>query len=435
MGRLGEAQPAVLHERDAASRQLYLQHVAVVRRADQHGLVAQVQAGLAGRQDLGADLPRLRRLVVAAHQHRRGPGLAGRGEREFQPGGLRAHLVGQPEHRLPGPVVAAKPHHGQAGEGGRQLPQVLRVGAAEAVDGLGVVADAGQAAAFGRQQPHDVGLDRVDVLVLVDEDRIEHAAQDRPGGRIGKRGPPQQQQVVEVDQAVAALVRDIAAEQLAELGGVLGAPGEIGTHHLGDGLLRVHAPGVDVRAHPGPRRPPAGAGQAVIGPAGIEQVRHVRRVDDRELRRQRERLGVPADDPVRDRVEGAAGDPPAGRPCPPGGAGQHVVRGAPGEGQQQDPGRLHALLTQPGRPGHQRAGLAGTGPRQHEQRPAWMHHRLALLVVQPVKHIRRLEHRHECNQAIRYWRAATLNPGNRKEVPGTRAPGFSSPGGVREYQY
>ena len=76
----------------------------------------------------------------------------------------------------------------------------------------------------------------------------------------------------------------------------------------------------------------------------------------------------------------------------------------------------HALLAQPGRPGHQRAGLPGAGPGQHQQRPARMRRRPALLVVQPVKHIRRLEHGHECNQVIRHRRAATLSPDNREGV-------------------
>ena len=57
----------------------------------------------------------------------------------------------------------------------------------------------------GLQQPHDVGLDGVDVLVLVHQDRVEHAAQHRAGRRVGQRRLPQQQQVVEVQQVLARL--------------------------------------------------------------------------------------------------------------------------------------------------------------------------------------------------------------------------------------
>ncbi len=165
-------------------------------------------------------------------------------------------------------------------------------------------------------------------------------AQHRPGGRIGQRGPPQQQQVVEVDQAVAALVRDIRRGTARRAGRCTRCTrGKSRRTTSATGLLGVHAPGVDVGAHRGPRRPALRADQAVLGPAGVQQVRHVRRVDHGELGWQRERLRVLADDPVGDRVEGPAGDPPAGRPAHAGGAGQHVVGGAAGERQQQDPVR------------------------------------------------------------------------------------------------
>ena len=116
VGRLGEPQPAVLHERDAAGGQLHLQHVAVVRRPHQHGLLAQLGAGFVRLQDPGADLAGLRGLVVAAHQHRGGPGPAVAGELELQPGRLRADRVGQPQHRLLRPVVRGQPDGGETGE-------------------------------------------------------------------------------------------------------------------------------------------------------------------------------------------------------------------------------------------------------------------------------------------------------------------------------
>ena len=86
MGGLGEPQPAVLDERDAAYRQLHFQHVAVPGGAHQHGLVAQVDAGFVGGQHPGADLPGLGRLVVAADQLGRGPGTALRVQVQLQAG-------------------------------------------------------------------------------------------------------------------------------------------------------------------------------------------------------------------------------------------------------------------------------------------------------------------------------------------------------------
>ena len=120
-----------------------------------------------------------------------------------------------------------------------------------------------------------------------------------------------------------------------------------------------------------------------------------------------------ADDPVGDRVEGPAGDPPVGRPGAGSGPGQHVVGGAAGEGEQQDPAGLHALLAQPGGAGHQRARLPGAGAGQDQQRPARVRRRPALFFVQPVQQARRFEHAHECNECVRRGEAATLKHGNR----------------------
>ena len=200
VGGLGEPQAAVLDERDAAGRELDLEHVTVVRGAHEHGLVAQVGAGLVGLEHAGADLARLGGLVVAADERGGQAGVPAGGQREFQAGRLRPDGVSQGQHRLPGPVVPGQPEHGQAGNVGAQPPQVPRIGAAEAVDRLCVVAHAGQPRAVGLEQPDDVGLHGVDVLVLVDQDRVEHAAQRRARRVVGQRGAPEQQQVVEVDQ-------------------------------------------------------------------------------------------------------------------------------------------------------------------------------------------------------------------------------------------
>ena len=58
VGRLGEPQPAVLHERDAAGRQLYLQHVAVMRRAHQHRLVVQFRCRTSWASRIRAQISR-----------------------------------------------------------------------------------------------------------------------------------------------------------------------------------------------------------------------------------------------------------------------------------------------------------------------------------------------------------------------------------------
>jgi hypothetical protein len=273
---------------------------------------------------------------------------------------------------------------------------VLRVGAAEPVHRLGVVAHAGQPVPLRPQQPHDLCLHRVDVLALVHQDSVEQAAQGRPGGGIGQRRLPQQQQVVEIDQRVRALAGHVGAEQPGQLLPVLAAPGEAGRDHLPDRELGVHAPAVDVGADRGARCPPVGAGQAVVGAQRVQHVRDVGGVDDAERGRQRERLGVRPDDPVRHRVKRPPADPPARggrrhRRDP----GQHVVGGAAGERQQQDPAGLDALGPEPRGACDQRAGLAGSRPGQHQQRPARVRRGPALGVVELVEHAGRFEHGHE----------------------------------------
>ena len=183
------------------------------------------------------------------------PRAAVPGQRQIQAGRGRADEVGQVEDALPGPVVAVQPDDVQPGVVGDQLPQVRRVGAAEPVDGLRVVAHAGQLLPVRLQQPHDAGLDRVDVLVLVDQDRVEHAAQHRPGHRVGQRRLPQQQQVIEVQQVPGPLARGVGPEQPGQLPGERRTPRETGGHHLADRPPGVHAPGVDIRARRRPRRP------------------------------------------------------------------------------------------------------------------------------------------------------------------------------------
>jgi len=396
---LGELQAAVLHERDSPGRQLYLQHVAVVRGPHEHGLLAQVQARLVRVEHPRADLARLGGLVMAAHQHRRLSAAAVGGQRQLQTRGLRPDHVRQPQHGSLRTVVPDQPDHRQVGVGSGQRAQMLRVGAAEAVHGLGVVTDAGEPVSVRREQPHDVGLHGVDVLVLIDEHRVEQAAQGRPGGGVRQRRAPEQQQVVEVDQPVPALVGDVVAEEPGELDGEVGAPGEVATYHVSYGLLGVHAPGVDVGAQRRSRGAPPGADQVVVRAQRVQHVRDVSRVDHAERGRQRERLRVRPDDPVRDGVKRSSADPLGRGHRRWRDPGEDVVGRPAGEGEQQDPAGLHPLTAQPGRPRHQRPGLARPGSGQHEQRPLAMRRRAALLGVQSFEPVRRFEHGHECSHA------------------------------------
>ena len=70
------------------------------------------------------------------------------------------------------------------------------------------------------------GLDRVGILILVDQDEIEPAADIGREVRHLQHPLPPQQQIVVVEHTLALLGLDIGPEQLLQLAGPLRAPGE-----------------------------------------------------------------------------------------------------------------------------------------------------------------------------------------------------------------
>ena len=101
--------------------------------------------------------------------------------------------------------------HLGAGEALLEVEDVAHGGGAEGVDGLRVVADAGDAGAVRAQQRDDVGLQRVGVLVLVDEHVVEALAHAGAAGRVGEQAAPEQQQVVVVEHLLLLLERRCSA--------------------------------------------------------------------------------------------------------------------------------------------------------------------------------------------------------------------------------
>ena len=106
----------------------------------------------------------------------------------------------------------------------------------------------GDARAVGPQQRDDLGLQRVGVLVLVDEHVVEALAHARAGGRVGEQPVPEEQQVVVVEHLLLLLAVDVGGEEAAEVVLGVAAPGEGRRQHLGEGELRVDAARVDVEA-------------------------------------------------------------------------------------------------------------------------------------------------------------------------------------------
>ena len=98
------------------------------------------------------------------------------------------------------------------------------VAAAERVDRLRVVADHGQAVAAGLQRQQDRRLQPVGVLIFVDENVIEAAADIVGQRRIAHGLRPVEQQVVVIEHVLLLLGLDIGREQFLQLGRPARAP-------------------------------------------------------------------------------------------------------------------------------------------------------------------------------------------------------------------
>src|SRR5207247_2015701 len=79
------------------------------------------------------------------------------------------------------------------------------------------VADDGQATVVATKRVDDVDLERVDVLILVDEQMVEHRRQARAGGLVPCECPPVQQQVVQVERLRRPLALAVADEEARDL--------------------------------------------------------------------------------------------------------------------------------------------------------------------------------------------------------------------------
>src|SRR5262245_65331839 len=108
-----------------------------------------------------------------------------------------------------------------------KIKDVAHVGGPETVDRLGVVADHREPSTVGLEPEKNACLQRVGILIFVDQDVIEERAY-----RTGKLGHlhefrPVEEQVVIVEHALALLGCNVTIEQLAELNLPFCAPGKL----------------------------------------------------------------------------------------------------------------------------------------------------------------------------------------------------------------
>jgi hypothetical protein len=276
-----------------------------------------------------------------------------------------------------------------------KLADVLHRGGAEGIDRLGVVPHHGQARAGGTQLVDDLRLQRIGVLVFIDQHVVEQLADGRSPGGIAQQRVPVQQQVVVIQRGGGFLAIDVGAEQPGQLVRPVAAPGKRVGQHPAELQPGVDAAAVDIQAGPLVREPLLGLDQPQFGADHAHQVLGVAAVEDRELARQSDRLAEAPQEPGGDGVERAAPGPLAPQGRLPGlglgvakppqhavHAANHLFRRAAGEGQQQDSLRVGAVGDQPSHAVDQGGRLARAGPGDDQQRRAAVADRFALLWIE-----------------------------------------------------
>ncbi len=205
------------HVGDAASRQRLLEGLGLGVDPEQHRHLAQRHPGVAKPGDLLGDGLGLVDLVgrLPPGQDRAGlalgPQLHARGGRALEQG------VGRLDHLGRGAVVAHQLDVGGGGEPADEVGEVGSLGAGEGVDRLGGVAHHADLVAAAEPQVEQRGLDRADVLVLVDHEPLVLAAY--LGGDalvLAEQGGPDQQDVLHVHPALVALELLVAAEDVGD---------------------------------------------------------------------------------------------------------------------------------------------------------------------------------------------------------------------------
>jgi hypothetical protein len=268
-----------------------------------------------------------------------------------------------------------------------ELEDVPRRRRAEAVDRLQVVADDRHVLAARAQRAHEVDLQAVDVLVLVDEEVVDGPAHLGADDGVERERAPVQEQVVEVEHAEAALAGAVLDEQAGEVVAMALAPRERLGQELAQRPLGVDRARVDVQQRRLAREAPAGLAHARVLADEVEQVGGVAGVEHAEARGQAERGGVPAHEAVRDRMERTADHAPRMRRAAEvgGGAAQHLARRAAGEGDEEESLGGRAPADEPRHARGQRGRLPGARAREDEQRAARVGGRGALLGVEGVE--------------------------------------------------
>ncbi len=292
-----------------------------------------------------------------------------------------------------------------------EVEDVPHRGGAEGVDRLSIVADHGEVLASGAEHLQDLCLKAVGVLILVDQDAVESAANGSGGVGVRQQTVPEEQQVVIVEDALLPFVVDVGGEEATQVVGLVLAPGEARLDHLFHGLPGVDAAAVDVHARAFERKATVVLGESQLGAEDSHEVLGVGAIENGEGRLQADGSPVKAEKAGGRGVEGTAPNLARGRRAGRrrtlrrshirGGRGlggatvlglqeaqdaihppKHLACRPPGEGEQQDPSRVGAVGDLVGDAVRQGGRLPGAGARHDQQRIVAVHHRRALLLVE-----------------------------------------------------
>jgi hypothetical protein len=166
---------------------------------------------------------------------------------------------------------------------------------------------------------------------------VVRGAQCRAESLVAHGRPPEQEEVVEVQQPQGSLTRDEGGEDVAHVPDGVRAPRRRLAHHLTQGGGGVDDARVQARQGGLLGEASRPTHHAELPANEVHQVGGVHLVDDAEPVGQAQRRGVVAQRAVGDGVKGAARHATGAVVAPRGAhAADHVARGASGEGEQQD---------------------------------------------------------------------------------------------------
>ena len=264
-------------------------------------------------------------------------------------------------------VVGLDSEHAGAGVALGEVEDVGEVGPAPRVDALGVVADDGEVAMEAGHEVHEGCLEVVGILVFVHEHGLEPLLVERADvGVLGHEAAPQDEEVIKVHEAGAALA---LGEALLD-GGELGRQGNEGRMILGDdvgkGPSRVHGGGEEVAQGVGLGEARGLHVHAGLADAGAEEVLDVLAVGHGEVGAIADAVGMETQDAKADGVEGAAPElgEVAAEEVPD--AAHHLLGGLVGEGEKEDAMGWEAVFDEPRDAVGEGAGLAGAGACEDE---------------------------------------------------------------------